>query len=168
MDEYIERHVEHLDDLMAWLDDRIDGLDPKEAVLIARQLVARAKRLSDYAAMIERTAANKLHDAGIKQATIRDGDRTLSVKLVNRSRRTNLRRDDLMRDVERLAADPALRVDTATGELDTIESTRTRLLKRVFRFEPRWAEVEKLGMTADEYCEVAWTRSIEVDEVEEL
>lgn len=168
MDEYIGRHVDSLDDLLHWLDDRLEGLDPKEALLAARSLASRAKRLSDYAALMERNAANQLHDAGIKAATIRDGDKVLTVKIVNRSRRSAVNRDDLVRDVERLAADPAQRLDAATGELDTIEAARNKLLKRVFRLEPRWAEIERLGMTADEYCHVTWSRAVEIDEVNEL
>lgn len=168
MDRYIEEHLDRVRELETWLDDRLAGLDPKEAVVIARALDERIKSLSVYADEMRRTAANHLYESGIKTATVQDGDKTFAVKVVNRSRRSDVNRDDLIRDVERLAADPVHRLDASTGELGTIEQARRSLISRVFRFEPRWAEVGKLGLQEDEYCSRTWSRSIDMEEVTEL
>lgn len=168
MDSYIQEHLDRVRELELWLDDRLAGLDPKEAVVIARALDERVKALGIYADEMRRTAANHLHEAGIKTATVQDGDKTFAVKVVNRSRRSEVNRDDLVRDIERLAADPVHRLDASTGELGTIEQARRSLIAKVFRFEPRWAEVTKLGLQEDEYCSRTWSRNIEMEEVVEL
>lgn len=168
MDEYMKQHLATFDDLEAWLDDRLNGLDPKEAIIISRALDERIKRLGAYSSELRTGAANKLHDDGIKSATIQDEDKTYTVTVVNKARRTEVDRDSLVKAVERLATEPSLRADSATGELATVDQVRRSLISKVFRFEPRWAEVNKLGLQEDEYCSRVWSRNIEVEEVHTL
>ncbi|MGA1037176.1 MAG: hypothetical protein ACO3VQ_05125 [Ilumatobacteraceae bacterium] len=168
MDDYMKQHLATFDELEVWLDDRMAGLDPKEAIIISRALEERIKRLGAYSSELRLGAANKLHEEGIKSATIQDEDKTYTVTVVNKARRTEVDRESLVKAVERLATEPTLRVDSVTGELAPIEQVRRNLIAKVFRFEPRWAEINKLGLQEDEYCSRVWSRNIDVEEVHTL
>ena len=78
-------------------------------------------------------------------------------------RRTEIKRDELTEAVERLTANPVFRLDpNGDGELLDYDVAKLRLFKRVFRFEPRWSELKKLGLNDDEYCKKESGYSLDV------
>lgn len=84
-------------------------------------------------------------------------------------RRSEVQRDELIRAVERAASEQHNRLSpTGTGELMDYDTAKLLLFKKVFRFEPRWSDLKKLGINDDEYSHKEISYSLDVKEGQSL
>lgn len=98
-----------------------------------------------------------------KEMTLKMSDGTLRhLELRTAVKRTAVKRDELISDIERLAKTPLHRLDETTGELHDVAETAVRLLKSAFRFEPRWSYIAELGLSDDEYCQKAFDQTVNI------
>lgn len=157
------------DERLAWLDDQIAEMPMDQAVAIHSALTARKKRLSDLLALLEDETAKRMSQAGVKNAVV-DGleDESLTVEWKATSRRTDIHRDDLIRDVEKLGNKDAHRIDEVTGEVRSVHETQLELLKKCFRMEPRWSDLTSVGIDIDQYCETQWSMGLKVQKAVKL
>lgn len=145
------------------LDETRENLQLSDQVLVYERLTSLATALSLVANTYRDGIAAAMRKNGVKNAQVTDPyGNAWAVELTNRANRVDVNRDDLVRDVERLANDPNQRTNPVTGEMASVEDTRIRLLKAAFRFEPRWAELSKFGLNDDEYCRKEWSASVKV------
>ena len=87
--------------------------------------------------------------------------------VVNTKRNRVIKRidkDAIMRQVERLSAEPVHRLIPDTGELMDQNAAKVELFKKMFRMEPRWTELRKVGIDADEYATVGWSTKAIIQE----
>ena len=54
----------------------------------------------------------------------------------------------------------ATRVDPETGEVQEVPWAFAELLLKCFRQEPRWRQLEGLGLETDEYCKLEFVPSV--------
>lgn len=155
---------EEIENTAVWLDSLVADVSTEEVAAVYDRIGQLVKSLNLVADAYRMRLTDDFKQLGVKRATAYglDGCK-YSVEVVNRSTRTDVQRDDLVRTVERLAFDPVNRTDQLTGEVSSVEEARVRLLKSAFRFEPRWAEIEKLGLNDDEFCKKTWSASIKME-----
>ena len=68
-------------------------------------------------------------------------------------RRSEIKRQELLEAVDRAVADPKNRLNPdGSGELLDFDAAKLLLHKKVFRPEPRWSELKKIGISDDEFC----------------
>ena len=65
--------------------------------------------------------------------------------------RTAVQRDELYKAVELIAMDVENRYDH-NGEILSFEEAMLTMVKSAFRFEPRWTEIQALGLDPDQFC----------------
>jgi hypothetical protein len=157
------------DERLAWLASAVEEMPTDEMVAIHSALAERKKKFSDLLAIVEDEAAKRMSQAGAKTAIVEslDGE-PLSVEWKASSRRTDVKRDDLIRDVEKLGNQDKHRIDEVTGEVRTVHETQLELLKRCFRFEPRWSDLTAVGIDIDQYAETAWSFGIKTQKAVKL
>lgn len=161
--------LSQFDERLAWLDQQMDEMTPEDLISISTALDERRKALANYLSEMEQRVAKRMGQQAIKNAVVPalDGG-TLSVEYKPTSRRTEVRRDELVQDVERAANADQHRLDPATGEVRSVYETRNLLLKRCFRMEPRWTELTKLGIDIDEYANTEWVSTVKVTKAASL
>ncbi len=79
-------------------------------------------------------------------------------------RRAEIKRQDLIEAVDRAVADPKHRLNPdGSGELMDFDTAKLLLHKKVFRPEPRWSELKKIGINDDEFCrrEASYTLDVQ-------
>ena len=69
-------------------------------------------------------------------------------ELKHSSVRTSVQRDALYKAVK----ETARVIDTATGEVTEDLRGLVDTIEKTFRFEPRWTEIQALGIDPDEFC----------------
>lgn len=68
-------------------------------------------------------------------------------------RRSEIKRQELTEAVDRAASDPKNRLSPdGSGELLDYDTAKLLLTRKVFRAEPRWSELKKIGINDDEFC----------------
>ena len=68
-------------------------------------------------------------------------------------RRSEIKRQELLEAVDRAVSDPKNRLNPdGSGELLNFDAAKLLLHKKVFRPEPRWSELKKIGISDDEFC----------------
>ena len=114
-------------------------------------------------------AVSKLKDAGLKTALVTGlfGDQ-YTLEVVGKSQRTDVQRDELVKEVERIVSDPEQRVNTKTGEMVSEEEACLLAIKKAFRLEPRWTEITALGINVDEFCRTEWKSDIKIEKATQL
>jgi hypothetical protein len=158
-----------LDERLAWLDQAVQDMPVDECVAISAALNDRRTLLGVLIKEMENRSAEHMKKAGIKKSIVAGLDGSmLTVEQTNRPTRSEVKRDDLIRDIERLALRADVRTDPITGEMKEISEMTIDLLKRCFRFEPRWTDIAKVGLTIDEYSQTVWSQSIKVAKAETL
>jgi 5-enolpyruvylshikimate-3-phosphate synthase len=159
--------VAQLDERINWLDQAIPDMDVGDMVRIVAEVTDRRKALDAVLSDLSRAIANGLDATGTKTAQVDGlfGD-TLTVEVKSQARRTEVKRDELMDAVQRAPIDA--KVNSLTGEIETVTEARLRTLKECFRLEPRWSELKKLGIDPDEYAHTTWTPTVKVDKVKKL
>ena len=95
-------------------------------------------------------------------ANVSVGETNYVFSAEKRVSRKAIDRDGLILAVERASGDPKHRVVPETGEMLTSDEAKSQLLKKAFRMEPRWAELKKLDISDDEYCEKAWKTALAI------
>jgi hypothetical protein len=157
------------DERLAWLATAVEEMPTDEMVAIHSALADRKKRLSDLLGAIEDDAAKRMSQAGAKTAVVEslDGD-PLAVEWKASSRRTDVKRDDLVKDVEKLGFLDKHRIDEVTGEVRSPFETQIELLKKCFRMEPRWSELTSVGIDIDQYADTAWSFGIKTQKAAKL
>jgi len=78
-------------------------------------------------------------------------------------------RDDLIRAVERATAaqDNRLNPD-GSGELLDYDTAKVVLFKKVFRMEPRWTELKKIGVDPNEYSDKKTNYTVTIERANKL
>jgi len=160
--ELASKWIAQFDERLSWLEQTIEDMEAEDRIAICAALGERRKRLADVLNLADDMNARVIHDKGLKQVTIEGMDGTLVVEVTNRATHSDVRRDELVSAVERAANDPSNRLDSTTGEMMDPLEVRVRLFKTCFRLEPRWTDLKKLGITADEYAQTTWKRSVKV------
>lgn len=158
-----------ISDLVNLVDLEMNDLEFTDLVGIGDVLGHAGDLLAMISKQIKQTANERMKKAKVKNALFvgLDGE-SYTVEQANTPSRTGVRKDELLRDVERMATDPQRRVDPKTGEVRPIEEALLEILKTAFRFEPRWSEITKLGLNDDEYCSKSWTSTVKIARVETL
>lgn len=151
------------DERLGWLEQQIEELGTEDLIALSTALDSRRKRLANYISEMEERTAKQMGAKAIKSAVVTglEGE-MLAVEWKATSRRTEVKRDELIHDVERVANADEHRIDKATGELRSAYESRLDLLKRCFRMEPRWSELTKLGINIDEYAHQEWSFGVKV------
>ena len=150
-------------DLVNLLDLEVPNIEFQDLVAIGDVLSNAGDLLSMVTKNIKQTANDRMKKAKVKSAIIVGIDgKQYVVEQVNTPTRTGVRKDDLLKDVERIASQSEDRLDKATGEMLPAEKILLEILKVAFRFEPRWSEITKLGLDDDEYCSKSWNSTIKV------
>ena len=161
--EAITTAVEHLADAI----NRLALSDRKAAQLITRWKSANTQ-LREAANTHSSDIAQRLLDANKGKSTpvvIDTGEQQIVCTPKVSKRRTEIERDELMKAVERASNDPINRLNpTGTGELLEYGEAKVLLLKKCFRLEPRWTELKKLGIYADEYCKPELSFTLDIRE----
>ncbi len=138
-----------------------NDLDAKTKVLCAFQLQNAMKDMRYMNTQFNKSVAEGMKD---KMAILTGDDgRNYSVEKVNKAVRKDIDREGLVEAVDRLSHDNKHRVNTRTGELDDVSTTRTRLYKLCFRFEPRWTQLKEVGIDDDEYCIKSWEKTAKIN-----
>jgi len=159
--EAITTAVEHLADAI----NRLELSDRTAAQMIPRWKSATGL-LRSAVGTHSSDIAQRLLDANKGKSTpvvIDNGDKQIVCTPKISKRRTEIERDELTKAVERASSDPVNRLNpNGTGELLDYGEAKLLLFKKCFRLEPRWTELKKLGIHADEYCksETAFTLDI--------
>lgn len=158
-----------VDDTAMFVDEHARDASAGELVSIT-QAIAEAKKTLD---LIEKDlrakTVAKLKDANLKTAVVTGlfGDQ-YALEVVNKSQRSEIKRDELIEAVERIVSDPEWRVNAKTGEMLTLEEACLIAIKKAFRFEPRWTEITALGINTDEFCRTEWKSDIKIEKAVQL
>lgn len=128
---------------------------------IAEQCVKELRLVSDE---LKAEIASRMESRSMKETTIQmpDGSNVILTKDVRVSR-TKVQSAELLKAVEQIAASQQHRLDTTTGELKDDAESRIDLVKRAFRFEPRWSIIKELGIQDDEFCQKAYKATVTID-----
>ena len=167
--EIVKIWLAQFDERLAWLDQQIEDMTVNERIAISAALSERRKQLGDYCSVMDEISPKAINDKGVKSVLVESLDGgALSVECSNRPTRADIRRDQLLDAVNRLALSDEHRTDKMTGERASVEATQVRLLNDCFRLEPRWSDLAKVGINADEYSQTTWKRSIKITKTVEL
>ena len=78
-------------------------------------------------------------------------------------------RDDLIRAVERATAVQENRINPdGSGELLDYDTAKVVLFKKVFRMEPRWTELKKIGVDPNEYSDKKTNYTVTIERANTL
>ena len=156
--------ISQFDERLKWLDQKVDDMTTEDCVAIAAALNDRKVMLGIYIKEMEIKACEALNKAGMKTAVVPGIDGSmLSVERTSKSARTEVKRDELVAAVERLVlTNPELRSDPFSGEIASLDETRISLLKRCFRFEPRWTDLQKVGIKVDDFAHTEWSSTVKI------
>lgn len=158
-----------IDDTSLYIDDYANDATAGELASIT-QAIAEAKKTLDLVEKdLRAKTVAKLKDANLKTAVVVGlfGDQ-YTLEVVNKSQRSDVRRDELVSAVERIIADPQSRLNTQTGEMQSFEEACLSAIKKAFRLEPRWSELTALGINADEFCRTEWKSDIKIEKAVQL
>lgn len=165
----VEVWLAQLDERLSWLDQAVEDMPIDECIAISAALNDRRIMLGVLVKEMEYRAAEHMKNNKVKKSIVAGFDNSmLTVEQSSRPVRTEIKRDDLIRAIERLAIRADVRTDPLTGEMSEIADMTLELLKRCFRFEPRWTDIQKMGINADEYSYNTWNNSIKVQKAETL
>lgn len=137
--------------------ERLDAISPDlddaTRVIVAHVLSPAMRDLRVVVAGYLNRVGQHMQADGRKMAVVDLADGTqLSVEQTVKVSRKDVDRDALLSAVDRASTEQRLRMDVETGEVAGIPETRNRLYRKLFRFEPRWADLRKLGIDDDEFC----------------
>ena len=80
-------------------------------------------------------------------------------------RRSEVNRQELVEAVDRAAGESRNRLNPdGSGELLDYDAAKVLLIKKVFRMEPRWSELKKIGINDDEFCRREAAYSLDVQQ----
>jgi hypothetical protein len=80
-------------------------------------------------------------------------------------RRSEVNRQELVEAVDRAAGESRNRLNPdGSGELLNYDAAKVLLMKKVFRMEPRWSELKKIGINDDEFCRREAAYSLDVQQ----
>ena len=80
-------------------------------------------------------------------------------------RRSEVNRQELVEAVDRAAGESGNRLNPdGPGELLDYDAAKVLLIKKVFRMEPRWSELKKIGINDDEFCRREAAYSLDVQQ----
>ena len=140
-----------------------------ELASVADALADSVKSLDYLVKVMKQRAIEIMKVNKVKTASVTGFNGThYTLELTNTSRRSDVRRDDLVKAVDQLAMDIENRVDTTTGQVVSFEEACLAMYKSAFRFEPRWTEIKALGIDADEYCRTEFVPNINIQKAVEL
>lgn len=160
---------EQITALMLEIDEKQDTLEIGAMISVAQILADLAKQMSTTSALLRLRAAQQLQKRGVKNGSVVGWNGEMfNVEVQNSPTRTSVKRDDLLRAVEQLLLEPTTRMNQATGEIADYNEALLATLKSAFRLEPRWAEISKLGIQDDEYCQKSWNPTLKISEAEAL
>lgn len=124
-----------------------EGATPLAEMLQDLRLASRSIKEAEEVLSAELHA--RLGQEDSKSVVLSDGGRVTSV---NVRRRKKIDREGMVAFVREYARMNPL--DSETGEIMEEERKFQDLLFRCFRQEPRWAKLNELGMTDEDYCEI--------------
>jgi hypothetical protein len=133
-----------------------------ELASVAETLSESVKTLSLLVTIMKERAIDIMKTNKVKTASVTGWDGNLyTLELANSQRRSDIKRDDLVKAIERIAMDVEHRHDR-NGEIISFEEALVIMLKSAFRFEPRWTEIKALGIDADEYCRTEYVTNVNI------
>jgi|TARA_R110000824_G_scaffold88333_2_gene217205 hypothetical protein len=149
---------------LALLETAMDDAPTDIKAVVFHRLVQPAKTLRWISSEMSKQVGEAMKMDGLKTATVSHNGEQLTVTASNSPKRSEVDRDALVAATERaVSADPRHTVNSVTGEVIPLEQARLGLIKTCFRFEPRWGELRKIGLDADEFCRTEWVSTIKVD-----
>jgi hypothetical protein len=155
----VERIRQDVNRLAAVMDDVADDT---KAVII-HELEYPMKDLRWVAAELKRQVGKTMHDKNLRSAIITSpAGKQFAVQASWKIGRTKVDRDGLVRAIERQSSDQRFTIDTETGEVISPDQAKLTLLKRCFRFDPRWSEIKEAGVDDDEFCQKTFDNTVKV------
>ncbi len=143
----------------------IDDVPPDIKAVIIHELEYPMKDLRWIAADMKRQVGKMMHDKDLRSAIITGPNgKQFSVQASWKIGRTKVDRDGLVRAVEQRSSTSQFTLNKDTGEVIPAEQAKLELLKKCFRFDPRWSEIKEAGVDDDEFCQKTFDNTVKVIE----
>lgn len=150
--------------------DRLEVSDPTVIPLIP-EWKAAATTLRNIASSQGSELSRRLMQStnGKSKPVIVETDQGPTVCIPRVSVTREFDRDDLIRAVERATAVQTNRINPdGSGELLDYDSAKVVLFKKVFRMEPRWTELKKIGVNPNEHSETKTNYTVTIERAKTL
>ncbi len=140
-----------LDERIGWLEQAAPDMTGAQLAQTLAELDNRMKALGVVIHDVKNFLANHVEADGGTEAAYDTPTGTVLAERHVHVRRTGIDREALVADFMKAAKNTPL-IDTETGEIIGGAEALLAHVQTAFRLEPRWAEIKKAGLDADEYC----------------